>query len=81
MSAGKGNAAGARRDDSGPAANETFENVPFSGMESKLKEQRTAGEWQEASRTPFQYRRLWLGIVVSACLVSFIPLIVIGISS
>ncbi|MCG6868815.1 MAG: two-component sensor histidine kinase [Gammaproteobacteria bacterium] len=40
-----------------------------------------AGEWQEASHTPFRYRGLWLAIVVSTCLVSFIPLIVMGFSN
>jgi len=81
MSPGKGNVASAPRSDAGPAANETFENLPFSGMESRRKERRTPGDRPEASRTPFRYRGLWLGIVVSTCLVSFIPLIVMGISN
>jgi len=55
--------------------------VAYSGLRSKLKEEWTAAEPQEATRTPFRYRRLWFGIVVSTCLVSFIPLIIMGITN
>jgi two-component system NtrC family sensor kinase len=77
----KGNVIGTLRDAGVSAANETFEKTPYSGMKPKLKERWMAGERYEASHTPFRYRGLWLGIVVSTCLVSCIPLIIMGISN
>jgi two-component system NtrC family sensor kinase len=50
-------------------------------MKSKLKERWTSGERHETSHTLFRYRGLWWGIVVYTCLVSFIPLIIMGISN